>query len=268
MAPKALCKAEVKTDAGKRETCGKTLLKREFGAYYCPNYKEHILPFVTGFCAVKACEGAHRKDAAGRNMKTCEEWKHCPCQCHTLYDTMFLMSDSPRVVIDNSGYVPAPHTYWVPTPEERAMMLASSSPRVTSTPTLIESPAPGVVPATIARTFAPTVTGRAARGELESWVKRVCDEWLVEEINDLCTPGYVARCVAKNEGLGKEPSVGAISAVWDRWVSLGFAVIEKKPTRFLKYTTEGALLGLEVLKERARSQRRMATGANKRSGRA
>jgi hypothetical protein len=118
---------------------------------------------------------------------------------------------------------------------------------------MVESPAPDIVPPTVARSYAPTATGRAARGELEGWVKEVCDIWLIEGYQMLCTPAWISEEIASAQGI-KAPSVGAISAVFERWVKLGFAVVQKKPTRFIAYTEEGKRVGLEGLKIRAKQQ--------------
>lgn len=260
-----VCKAAVKDDQGKVGECNFVFPKDE---YTCRRRLEHITPLKSGFCAVGMCEGTNKRSPrTGLPYKTCEMWKTCPCDCHKTYDLMFSMSGMERRVVDNSGYSPPHNTYWVPTLEERAALHGLSNAVDNHAPIVIESPAPGIVPPTLARSYGPTATGRAARGELESWVKRVCDEWLVDNEKVLCTPAYVASCIQHNEGLGKAPSVGAISAVWDRWVTLGFAIIDKKPTRFSAYTEEGARVGLDALKEKAKRARRMKMAAANRGER-
>lgn len=152
----------------------------------------------------------------------------------------------------------------MPTPEERQALIASSRPHAPDAPVLVESPLPDAVPATIRHTFAPTTTGRAARGELESWVKEQCDIWLVEKEEFPCTTAYLSYEIGKAQGI-KPPSVGAISAVFDRWDSIKFAVVAKKPTRFVEYTPEGVTLGLEGCKDKHKRSRRLQQAASART---
>ena len=235
------CRALVKDKRGTATVCDKTL-KGE-----CPNRREHVRTSMTGFCGIGAHEGSRTETPGGKKLKTCAEWKYCPCDCHKMYDQMYSMSEMDRVVVDNSGYSPPHNTYWVPTLEERVALSASSNSVGMIAPVVIESPLPDSVPTTTRRSFAPTPTGRSARGELESWTKDVCDEYLVENYKAPCTPMYVAEQIGKNEGI-KPPSSGAVNAVFERWIKMGFAIIEKKPTRFVGYTTAGIELGLDVLK--------------------
>jgi hypothetical protein len=174
---------------------------------------------------------------------------------------MFQMSEMERMLVDNSTFKPERPTFWMPNPVDLAASRISSNDGAASAPTIIESPAPDLVPATMARTFAPTATGRAAKGELEAQVKEACDVWLIDHPTmpqrqaRPCTPPWVSEEIGHKYGI-KNPSVGAIDAVWKRWALIGFAVIEKKPTRFVKYTEEGIRLTLEGCKERARRQKR------------
>jgi hypothetical protein len=108
--------------------------------------------------------------------------------------------------------------------------------------------------------FTPTPTGRAARGELEAWVKEQTDIWAVEEYTFPCTPQWVAEEIGYDKGI-TAPSVGAVDAVFKRWEALGFATIERKPTRFTKYTEDGLKLGLEGLKRRAKMQKKLQKAA-------
>lgn len=247
-APK-VCKAKVKDRTGAVAQCG-TVIKGE-----CSNKDNHVWKFKTGFCAVGSCEGVKINDAAGKVMKTCANWKNCSCECHVSYDQMFSMTQKERVPVDNSGYVTPKSPYSMPSLEERVMMHAESKKTSAPPVVVIASPAPDLVPVTIQRMFQPTPTGRSARGELESWVKRVCDEFLVEQYDRPCSPAFVSESIEKNEGV-KAPSVGAVNAVFERWIKLGFAVIEKKPTRFVAYTEDGVKLGLDALKLRAKDQSR------------
>lgn len=252
----SLCNAFIKGEDLKIKVCGKVLASDGLGGLRCPDRDEHMLKHKTGFCANGNCEGSAKKSPSGRAMKTCSWWKRCPCDCHKTYDMMFGMSGMERVLVDNSGYSPDHGQFKMPTLEERMAMIASSMVGGHTAPTVIESPAPEVVPPTVARSFAPTATGRAARGELAAWVKLECDVWLIDNPEYSCTPAYLSEAIAKTQGLGKAPSVGAVDAVLKRWAEIGFAVMEKKPTRFIKYTDDGVKLGLEGCLERAKRNRR------------
>lgn len=250
---KKTCEATRKDNQGQKISCGEVLVRvYENGPFVCPKREIHLLPMKTGFCHHGACEGLRAKDARGRNMKTCMFWMTCPCDCHEVYDLMFSMAQKDRVAVDNSGYVSPENPYRLLTTEDR---VASSIARRDPGATIEKSPAPDAVPSSLRRTYTATATGRAARGELEAWVKAACDVWLVDAERAPCTPVYLADEIQRTQGLGRAPSVGAISAVFVRWERIGFAVIGKKPTRFLKYTEKGIQRGLEVLKLEAKRTR-------------
>lgn len=248
MPPKALCKAAVKTAPDyKPKECGAELGKEG----RCPNTGTHLLKVKTGMCSAGWHEGDAPTGYSGAKAPTCKNWMTCPCDCHQTYDQLFAMSGQPRIIVDNSGYQ-AVNDFWMPTVDERAAMRLQSDSTASRRPLEpILSPEPGIIPATIQRTFAPTATGRSARGELELMVKQVTDIWAVDNPVENCTPGYVATEIAKMHGI-KEPSVGAIDAVFKRWEKLGFALVGVKPTRFLGYTPQGIEHTLEGMKEKAR----------------
>ena len=264
MSPAAIkvkCTAPVKDEQTlTMRECGTVLASK--GAL-CRNRAEHCV-IRTGFCENGNCEGTNKKSYSGKAMPTCKFWKTCACTCHTSYDMMFKMSEMERQVVDNSGYSPDRGDFVMPTLEERLAEHVLSAPVTAPRTAYVESPAPDLVPATLQRSYAPTTTGRAAAGELESWVKKQCDIWVIEDSeNDIwytCTPAYLAEKIAETEGI-KAPSVGAISAVFDRWVKIGFADCQKKPTRFVGYTEQGKRLGLEGCKEKAKRARRSAEAA-------
>jgi hypothetical protein len=241
------CKKKVRRGS-KQEVCGKQYLG---AAKHCGG--THLLAIRTGFCIDGNCEGTARKSASGKPMKTCDFIETCPCKCHDELAKLFELTGQDRIVVDSSGYAPEPRTYWMPSDDPLPVL---SSPTGADTLSIIESPAPDRVPATVARAFTPTPTGRAARGELELWVKQACDVWLIDEPGEPCTPSYIANEIAHDQGI-TAPSVGAVDAVLKRWVALGFAVTEKKPTRFIKYTEDGIKLGLEKMKADAKRKSRL-----------
>lgn len=251
------CKSKVRRGS-KIEPCNKKRLK---AIKVCPEKDMHLLPFKTGFCSNGWCEGTKATDWKGKPVPTCEHFVTCPCKCHSDLGKLFEMSGQERILVNSSAYTPPEREYWLPSDEPLSTL---SSDDGNTGPTIIESPAPDRVPATVARDFTPTPTGRAARGELESWVKRQCDIWLVDEPGYECTPAYLAEQIARDYGI-TPPSVGAISAVFNRWVDLGFARVEKKPTRFVGYTPEGIKKGLEVMKNEAKRAKRLQLADDRRN---
>lgn len=250
------CNAKIRVGS-KQVPCGKEYL----GSGPCPNRGMHLLKMPTGFCSNGWHEGSKSKDWRGNPVPTCEFYLTCPCDCHDKLGKLFEMTDQERILVDSSGYVPPKRTYWMPSDDPLPPLSKGNDPE---RPTLVESPAPDIVPPTIRRNFAPTPTGRAARGELELWVKQQCDIWLIDKPGDLCTPSYLAAEIARDQGIAP-PSVGAISSVFERWVKLGFAVVAKKPTRFVGYTDEGRELGLEKMKADAKREKKLAYADDRRN---
>jgi hypothetical protein len=190
-------------------------------------------------------------------MKVCVHFVVCKCSCHSEIDKLFELTGMTRIAQDNPEYIVDRSAFSMPTPEERIVSRASKDLELTgrtdAQPTL-ESPAPGIVPPLLARSFAATPTGRLARGQLEFMVREACDVWKVEGYSVNCTPQWIATEVAKTHGID-EPSTGAVSSVLMRWVNIGFATVDGKPFRFLDYTKEGMDKGLEVMKLAAKRPR-------------
>lgn len=254
-----VCKRFIKDDKLKKVLCNKRFIDGR-----CGNEAIHVSRYKTGFCNQGWCEGSNPKTWSGAPAPTCKNWKTCGCTCHDTYDMMFSMSDQPRIVVNNSQWRAPKGEFWMPTPEERMALIASSRPGVPNAPKLVESPLPDAVPATIQRSYTPTASGRAARGELEAWVKEQCDIWIVEAEDFPCTPQYLSDEIGRVKGI-KPPSVGAISAVFERWIKIGFANVYKKPTRFTGYTKQGIELGLEGCKDKAKRGKRLAQAASART---
>lgn len=243
-----ICSEFIKDDNLKLVQCKQKLVEGR-----CRNKDKHVSKYKTGWCQRGWCEGSNPKTFSGKPAPTCKSWATCPCNCHSMYDQMFAATDRPRELVNNSEYRAPKNIFWMPSPEERIALHASSEVARPDAPTVVESPLPDAVPVTLRRTYTPTATGRAARGELESWVKDECDIWIVEQDGSLCTPVYLANEIGRKQGI-KPPSVGAISAVFDRWVKIGFANVEKKPTRFISYTELGVRIGLEGCKDKAKRE--------------
>lgn len=212
---------------------------------------EAKVPWITGFCGTGSHEGMRPKSFSGKPLKTCPgvfDFGTCGCKCHADLDKLFEMSGMARVIQENPEYIPEHVVVIMPTVEERA---ARFSKRDAVPAVVLESPLPGRVPATIERSFAPTTSGRAARGELELWVKKICDAWILEQPEDMCSPQYISDRIASERNI-KAPSVGAINAVFERWVKIDYALVARRPVRFIGYTPAGVEHGLEGLKEKAR----------------
>ena len=257
-----ICNEFIKDDNLKLVQCKTRLVEGR-----CSQRDKHVAKYKTGFCAKNWCEGQNPKTFSGAPAPTCKSWATCPCSCHTMYDQMYAATGMAREVVNNSEYRAPKGQFWMPSPEERIALHASSDIVRPNAPVVVESPLPEAVPVTLRRSYTPTATGRAARGELEAWVKDECDIWVVEQDGTLCTPPYLANEIGRKQGI-KQPSVGAISAVFDRWVKIGFANIEKKPTRFISYTDQGIRLGLEGCKDKAKRAKRSAEAeAGRRIGR-
>lgn len=227
----------------------------------CPNSDNHLVSMKTGFCSNGWHEGSKATDWRGNPVPTCKMTITCPCECHDQLDKLFAMTERERIVVDSSGYMPPERTYWMPSDDPMPILSNSSD---LPAPVRVESEAPDLVPARIDRAFAPTPTGRAARGELESWVRIETDAWIIDQPGEPCTLSYLAESIARAQGI-TPPSVGAILAVLQRWEKLGFAVIAKKPNRFVGYTPDGKTLGLEVMKARAKRAKKQSE-ANLRRG--
>ena len=222
----------------------------------CPDRARHVMKYKTGFCGIGLCEGTKPKSFTGKPMKTCPMYLTCPCSCHKQLHMLYKLSEMPRQLVENPEWQPEPRTFWMPSDDPSWDIAHSSSPSESTAPVIIESPAPDRVPATVARSFGTTATGRAARGQLEYWVKEMCDVWLIETYESPCTPAWISSEIARKEAIDP-PSVGAINAVFERWVKLGFALVEKKPTRFIKYTDEGLQLGLDAMKARSKRKAKL-----------
>lgn len=201
---------------------------------------------VTGMCHAGWHEGTRAKDFKGRPVQVCLLWQECPCECHEKITKMFEIGEQPREVVENPEYVRAERTWYMPV---YGVDYGIESSRSVAEPVALDGevnrPEPIPVPAH-ARTYAPTPTGRAAKGQLETQVLEVVTEWLIEH-DELCTPKFVSTEIARVQHID-EPSVGAIGAVFDRWVKYGYAIVTRSPVQFTGLTDEGSTRGLDALK--------------------
>jgi hypothetical protein len=220
--------------------------------------------YVSGFCSNKCCEGSKPKTPSGRPMKTCTMVPGCGCKCHADIARMYAMMDQPRPEPEqNPEYRPFVPTWWMPDGTDQLSLTAlydSGSEINLDAPSVAPVGPPAPVLATAARAFAATPTGRRAKGLLEDEVRYVCNKFMSGEIEGPMTPKLIAQLVDENE----PPSVGAIGAIFDRWVKLGFAETGKQPVRFISYTVEGMSMGLEKMKARAKRQVSLRQASQKR----
>lgn len=215
--------------------------------------KPKKLPMPTGFCSNGAHEGTKLKaPISGDPVKTCHFWQTCPCTCHATLTKMYEDLGMDRVFIENPDYLPKTASFWMPDDAYWAERNGSKETVAEDAAVLVQSDNASVAPYK-KREFAPTETGRAARGQLEQQVKEVCDAWVESGSGDPCTPQFISTSIAEKYKI-KPPSTGAIGAVFKRWTDLGFALVGSKPIRFAAYTPDGVKLGLDGMK--ARSKRR------------
>jgi hypothetical protein len=143
---------------------------------------------------------------------------------------MFLDTGNERVTVYNPEWK-APHNPFVMPYHEVVPVAEVTVPEVTVTINTTLVPAP-------------SSNGQRKHGELEQQVYDVIKEWLSPtSIYDwkFCTPVLIANAINEK----RPPSTGAIGAVFDRWSRTGFAIIEKKPVRFVELTEEARQLGLQ-----------------------
>jgi hypothetical protein len=258
---KATKKCDHKVRKGsQRVPCGTVLSTGEFGAFYCTNRDNHISRIKTGFCSAGFCEGTKSHDSSGKPAKTCGFILTCPCTCHDVITKMFEMSGMERLPQENPEYKPPTRDLWLhnlledmgtPIP---SIVAPDNVPPVLEGATVATVVTPsGPLPTVVRTEYRPTASGRTARGELEFWVKRCCDYFVLGDIDTKLklTPQRISQMIADDEGI-KAPSTGAIDAVFKRWEKLGFAEIGRKPTRFIGYTEDGVRYGLDGLKRKVK----------------
>lgn len=242
---------------GEKEKCPGQWL----GNKRCPKWDDHLMKYPSGHCANGSHEGAKHLSPSGKVMKPCHLFVTCPCKCHADLDKLFALTDRERIYVDVSVYAPEPSPFVGPS-DDPEWYYGSSNPDRAPAPRSDEDTPTDAARVPVAPTYQPTPTGRAARGELESWVHDALQVWLVEQDGEF-TPAYVAKEISRTQAI-VPPSVGAIDAVFKRWVKIGFAEMAKKPTRITQVTPEGKTLGLAKIKVKAKRDRQLAAAALRR----
>lgn len=247
--PARICREKIKDDSGKVHACQTPVQTR--GAK-CPRQSEHMLKYRTGFCAIGFCEGHEVKDGVGKYALTCSFWKVCPCKCHTDLDKMFAAAEMPRQPVENPKYVKPKSIYVMPDPVE----VITKGEDIPEKRSLLED-AP-------TKEFIETSTGGRQKGQLEYQVLEVCRMFTKGELEvEQLTPRVIGEHIEPDA----PPSAGAIGAVFDRWVKMGFANCERGPVRFVSFTVEGLQHGLDYMKAKARRERKLARAKQERGGR-
>lgn len=210
--------------------------------------------YKTGFCGSGFHEGTRPKSVSGVPIKVCSMIEVCTCKCHADITRMFEMGNRPRRVLDNPEYTLPISPYVMPTYEERIALHEAENARH-ARPVSLGKP----LEVKAQQTFVETPTGIRARGQLEDQVLLVCSQFARGELEvEVLTPNFIAMEISEAE----PPSVGAIGAVFDRWVRIGFARCEKKPVRFTSFTSEGMLKGLQYMKDKFKADaKKQAAGA-------
>lgn len=209
----------------------------------------------SGFCINGQCEGTKPTSPSGVPMIVCTAWDWCKCKCHKQISELYEMAGLPRETATNPDYHPKKRDFWLPgDPETMPEEPLSSSDVVMAPgdmerpPTTPPSPARGTLAAVPVRTFAPTPTGRRARGQLEYDVLSICRQFADLVFDwEFCTPKLVSEQIGRQYAI-EPPSTGAINAVWDRWERLEFATQDKKPSRFVKFSGDGTESELDKMK--------------------
>lgn len=209
--------------------------------------------YTTGFCQVGFHEGTKAKGASGKPVMTCASVDICHCKCHATITAMFEQAGLPRVVQVNPEYQVDRSRYVMPDPVEVEAQRAAN--RLPSPDAQVKVALPrNPLEVTTAPTYNETPTGKRARGQLEAQVLAVCSAFtrgLIEE--EFLTPVVIGNEIDEVE----PPSAGAIGAIFNRWVEIGFAVCEKGPVRFVAFTPDGVIKGLEALRIEHKSKARL-----------
>ncbi len=188
-------------------------------------------PLLSGQCKQGWHEGLKPKDWRG-NPAPCCHWEKCGCPCHVTMAAMQESAGVPRTFADNPEYKPDRGDFVLPDPLDRVDSTVLSSTGGTNDHPDTERPSRAIPDPVAGVSFAPTESGRRARGQLEYEVLAVCRRWLADEFDwPACYPKYIVEVIDKAD----PPSTGAVTAVFARWEKMGFAEYQHKPIAFLKF---------------------------------
>lgn len=241
---------------------------------------EGVLKYKTGFCndigKPAQHEGTKPTDWKGQPMAVCTFWNTCPCECHAKITQMYELTGMDReppeqpaeylasIRADRSKFV-MPSLYDSPVLDDLSMSGGTDTlPGDERAAAGRGDAVPGTLAASPQPRFAPTPTGRRARGQLEYDVLAVCKDYVDLVFDwDFCTPKNVSEEIGKRYSV-EPPSTGAINAVWDRWEKLGFATQDKKPSRFVAFLKQGDVQTLDRLKAQVKREKKRSTAEARR----
>lgn len=208
--------------------------------------------YRTGFCSSGLCEGTRPKSPSGKPMKVCDFVDVCSCECHKKISKMYELAGVDRIVQQNPEYQPylGPDLSWLQDERVPPAPVVPAQPFTLSAPNSVgESHTAGTM--AVPDADRPSRDNRL-RGWLEYEVKSITDRKMSGEIDETLTPKLLAILIDPED----PPSVGAVGAVLDRWVEIGFAQVNKHPVRFVSYTVKGMTLGLDRMKADAKQTKR------------
>lgn len=223
--------------------------------------------YPSGFCNDNGKPGQHegtKPKSGGKPLPTCPDWQMCPCVCHQNVDKLFEQTGMERIEVPNSEFAPVRTEIIMPEIlDPIGSNVASSDTGVIGHPDHERPVAAPVNMPTTPLAQRRTETGRAARGGLEAQVWDACSTLISLSGDDPITPKLVSEWIITKYNI-PTPSTGAINAVWERWVKLGFAETAKKPNRFVKFLGEGSWEELVRMKTSAKVKQRSSKSAAKR----
>lgn len=206
-------------------------------------------PYITGMCAVGACENTKKLSPGGALYKSCQgEFNFrsgkvtCTHDCHDQFRQIRELMASLNKEMEGIATIPSPVTEGNP-----ASHTSTDSP-ISFVSDPLRPPAAPVVPADARRTrivdtshaFKQTTSGRAAPGQLEERVRVNIATSVVEAGSEtIALLGITPAVVAKQIDANNPPSQGAIHAIFMRWQAAGYIEVGKKPFRFIKFTQAG-----------------------------
>ena len=207
--------------------------------------------YKTGFCYAGFCEGT-KPVIKGKPVKVCVALGVCKCECHVKLDKMYRMTGLERVPVQNPDYVPYESgiSAFIEELSNRVPDVATLNVQPIAPKEIHVEAAPALALST--KVYTPTATGTRAPGQLENEIRDVCNRYMQGEFPDIaCTPKFIQHEIPTDP----LPSVGAIGQAFNTWERIGFAVIEKGPVRFVRYTADGMRYGLAEMKQRSRGKR-------------
>lgn len=223
--------------------------------------------WISGFCGTGCHEGTQPVNANGTPLKVCVAIgdgpgakNRCACKCHTKIDKMYESANIPRVPQQSPLWKPAPSPDLSWLYEDDTLAVATSVSGGTTNPSADTEPARDHgIPVHQPR-HAPderTPSGYRRKGQLEDSVNEVCTGYLkgnyASDSNGDMTTKHIAHLIDPEN----PPSPGAVQAVLERWVKLGYAEMRRKPVGFQMLTVEGMQKGLARMKEEAQTQRKV-----------